>query len=95
MCEPTRGDDILDLVLTRRVSAQVFVREGLLDSDHRETIATISPFVRCTWSEKGVSGAIETKTLSLKRDSSNLLFASWFSTFWVELIHFQRTLHQV
>lgn len=42
VCQPTRGENILDLVLTRRMSAQVIVRDGLLVSDHRETIATLS-----------------------------------------------------
>ena len=42
VCQPTRGDNILDLVLTRRMPAQAFVRDGLLVSDHRETIATLS-----------------------------------------------------
>ena len=37
-----RGDNILDLVLTRHIPARVIVRDGLLSSDHRETISTLS-----------------------------------------------------
>ena len=46
VCKPTRGENILDLVLTRRMSAQVIVRDGLFASDHMETIATLSVPVR-------------------------------------------------
>ena len=40
--QPTRGDNTLDLVLTRHMSARVDVRDGVLSSDHRETIATLN-----------------------------------------------------
>ena len=39
--EPTRGEHVLDLVLSRRVTARVFVRDCVLDSDHRETVAEL------------------------------------------------------
>ena len=46
VCQPTRGENILDLVLTRRMPKQVIVRDGLLTSDHMENIATLSVPVR-------------------------------------------------
>ena len=39
---PTRGDSTLDLVLTRRLPARVDVCDGLLVSDHKETVTTLS-----------------------------------------------------
>ena len=42
VCHPTRGENVLDLVLTRCMAAQVAVRDGLLTSDHKETIATLT-----------------------------------------------------
>ena len=39
--EPTRGGNTLDLVLTRRLTCQTTVRDGWLDSDHREVVATV------------------------------------------------------
>lgn len=35
LCQPTRGENILDLVLTRCMSAHVIVRDDLLASDHK------------------------------------------------------------
>ena len=42
VCEPTRGGATLDLVLSRRLPAEVLVRDSLLMSDHKETIASCS-----------------------------------------------------
>ena len=39
--QPTRGPNLLDLVFTRGLSCSTVVREGWLDSDHREVFATI------------------------------------------------------
>ena len=42
VCQPTRGVNVLDLVLTSRASAQVVVQDSTFDSDHKETISTLS-----------------------------------------------------
>ena len=39
--EPTRGHNLLDLVLTRDLTCRASVREGWLESDHREVVATV------------------------------------------------------
>ena len=39
--EPTRGPNLLDLVLTRDLSCRASVRDGWLNSDHREVVATV------------------------------------------------------
>ena len=48
VCEPTRGDSVLDLVLTRRLPTSVDVSDSVLSTDHRETVATVTvPGRRC------------------------------------------------
>ena len=39
--EPTRGPNLLDLVLTRDLTCRASVRDGWLSSDHREVVATV------------------------------------------------------
>ena len=39
--EPTRGQNLLDLVLTRDLTCRASVRDGWLSSDHREVVATV------------------------------------------------------
>ena len=39
--ECTRGDNTLDLVFSRRMSAVACVRDGLFDSDHRELVVDL------------------------------------------------------
>ena len=40
--EPTRGPNLLDLVLTRDLTCRASVRDAWLSSDHREVVATVS-----------------------------------------------------
>ena len=46
VCEPTRGDNILDLVFTSRLATRVDVSDSVLTTDHRETVATVAVPVR-------------------------------------------------
>ena len=46
VCEPTRGESVLDLVLTSRLPTRVDVSDSVLTTDHRETVATVTVPVR-------------------------------------------------
>ena len=46
VCEPTRGDNVLDLMLTSRLPTRVDVSDSVLNTDHRETLATVTVPVR-------------------------------------------------
>ena len=38
VCHPTRGDNVLDLVLSSKVNVEVTVRDGSFQSDHCEQV---------------------------------------------------------
>ena len=42
VCQPTRGENLLDLVFTRRMLAKVTVQDSLFSTDHKETVAALS-----------------------------------------------------
>ena len=48
VCEPTRGDNVLDLVLTSRLPTRVDVSNSVFRTDHRETLATVTVPARRT-----------------------------------------------
>ena len=47
VCQPTRGESTLDLVLTTEMEVDVSVREGIFDSDHRELLCSIESVKAC------------------------------------------------
>ena len=47
VCQPTRGENTLDLVLTTEMEVDVSVREGIFDSDHRELLCSIESVKAC------------------------------------------------
>ena len=42
VCQPTRGENVLDLVFSRRMLAKITVQDSLFSTDHKETVAALS-----------------------------------------------------
>ena len=73
--EPTRGPDMLDLVFTRGMGCRASVRDGWLDSDHREVVATVDV--------PGWRPAVVTRTTALNYKRADFVSHSCLGNYWM------------